>query len=155
MATVTVNEDMLKVAAPKNTLIVAREDGRLYLVDFTECPHIEDPGAIDWGISVAKLVIGKVALTRNRLSCLEHIEFENVQHTDQEPEPGAGDMDVTVFTSTDGKNIVNTTRPYLAIDEGNYVRANCRLTGVNFAIQLRGTYNVNSFVVTLHPAGRR
>lgn len=155
MATITVNEDMLKTAAPKNTLIVAQKDGRLYLVDFTECPHVDDPGAIDWGVSVSQMLVGKVALSRNRMSTLEQLEFENVQHTGEEPEDGAGDLDIRVFGSIDGKNNSSEVKPHLAIDEGGYVRGNCRVTATNFAIQLRGTYNVNTISVVLHPAGRR
>lgn len=155
MATVAVNESMLNVATPKNTLIVAQKDGRLYLLDFSECPHIDDPGAVDWGVSVSQMLIGKVALSRNRLSTLEQIEFENIQHTGQEPEAGAGDLSVTVFGSIDGKNNALEVKPHIAIDDGGYIRGNCRATATNFGIMLRGTYNINTIQVVLHPAGRR
>ena len=46
------------IPAPKDTMIVARQDGRLYVVDFREFPHLDDPAAVDWDISVSKLVVG-------------------------------------------------------------------------------------------------
>jgi hypothetical protein len=148
-------DSMLDVALPKTTVIVAQESGRLYAVDFTECPHIDDPGLIDWDASVAKLLVSKIAMSRSRLTTLEEIEFENITHTGEEPAPGQGDLGITVFATLDGKNVETSSTPYVAIDEGNYVRANCRITGKNLGIMLRGTYNINSVVVTLHQAGRR
>ena len=41
MATV-IAENLKQVPLPKNTMIVARDSGRLYVVDFTEFPQLDD-----------------------------------------------------------------------------------------------------------------
>lgn len=152
----TVSSDTLKqVPLPKNTMVVAREDGQLYVVDFTEFPQLDDPALIDWDLSVSKLIVGKIQPTRTRMVTLEEIECENIVPTGQFPVGSDKDFQITVFGSIDGKNNEITREPYMDIDEGGYVRANCRLSAKNFQIQLRGTYNVNTISVTFHMAGRR
>ena len=34
------------IPAPKDTMIVARKDGRLYVADFREYPHLDEPDAV-------------------------------------------------------------------------------------------------------------
>lgn len=154
MATL-VAEALKKVPLPKNTVAVAQEDGRIYLVDFTENPQLDDPGQIDWGISVAKLLIGKIQQTRTRLLTLEEIEIENIVHTDQFLPGTLVDTKLTVFGSLDGKTDTITVNPKISEDDGGYILAKCRVTAKNFGIQLCGTYNINTIQVTLHQNGRR
>ena len=71
MATISV-EEFKQVPLPKNTVAVARADGRIYTVDFTEMPQLDDPGAIDWDVSVAKILIGKIQQSRERYQ-IEHL----------------------------------------------------------------------------------
>ena len=100
------------IPAPKDTMIVARADGRLYVVDFREYPHLDDAASIDWNLSVSKMIVGKLEQVRTRHVTLEEIEFENVVQTSQ-PAPGTTtDMGITVFGSQDGKNIDSTTTPH-------------------------------------------
>lgn len=147
--------NLKQVPLPKNTMVVATEAGALYVVDFTEFPHLDDPSVINWDISVSKLVIGKLQQTRTRMLTLEEIECENIVHTEQYPEGTTKDFQMTVFGTIDGKNPAIIAEPTIAEDEGGYVSAKCRLTAKNFEIQLRGTFNVNTLVVTTHSAGRR
>lgn len=152
----TVNPDNLKqVPLPKNTMVVARQNGRLYVVDFTEFPHLDDPSVVDWNVSVSKLLIGKIQQSRTKLQTLEEIECENIVRTAQFPSGTTEDFKLTVFGTLDGKNQAMSVDPTIANEEGGYVHATCRLTAKNFEIQLRGTFNVNTLVVTTHPAGRR
>jgi hypothetical protein len=147
--------NLKQVPLPKNTMIVAREDGRLYVVDFTEFPHLDDPAVIDWDISVSKMIIGKIQQSRRQLQTLQEIECENIVRTEQFPEGTTKDFQMTVFGSLDGKNQEIEVEPTIASEDGGYVKAVCRVTAKNFEIQLRGTFNVNTVVVTMHPAGRR
>lgn len=148
-------ESMKQAPLPKNTVVVARADGRLYTVDFTENPQLDDASAIDWGISVSKLIVGKIQQTRTRLLTLEEISVENITHTLQ-PLPGnIADTVIAVSGALDGKNESFTKLPTVSIDEGGLVEAKCRVTATNFAIQLTGTYNINTIQVTVHQNGRR
>lgn len=143
------------IPAPKDTMIVARGDGRLYVVDFREFPHLDDPAAVDWDLSVSKMIVGKLEQNRTRHVTLEEIEFENVVQTSQ-PAPGTStDMGITVFGSQDGKNIESVTVPHIAERDNSYVRARCRVTAKNFQVQLRGTYNINTITLTYHNHGKR
>lgn len=151
----TESSNLKQVPLPKNTMVVAQESGRLYVVDFTEFPHLDDPGVVDWDVSVSKLIIGKIQQSRTKLQTLEEIECENIVRTEQFPEGTTKDFQLTVFGTLDGKNQTLETEPVIASEEGGYVNARCRLTAKNFEIQLRGTFNVNTLVVTIHPAGRR
>lgn len=147
--------NLKQVPLPKNTMIVARNNGRLYVVDFTEFPHLDNPLVVDWAVSVSKLIVGKIQQSRTKLQTLEEIECENIVRTAQFPDGTIKDFQMTVFGSLDGKNQVTETEPTIANEAGGYVKATCRLTAKNFEIQLRGTFNVNTLVVALHPAGRR
>ena len=143
------------IPAPKDTMIVARADGRLYVVDFREYPHLDDAASVDWNLSVSKMIVGKLEQVRTRHVTLEEIEFENVVQTFQ-PAPGTStDMGITVFGSQDGKNIDSTTTPHIAERDNSYVRARCRVTAKNFQVQLRGTYNINTITLTYHNHGKR
>lgn len=141
------------VPAPKDTMIVVRKDGRLYVADFREYPHLDDPGAVDWDISISKLIVGRLEQVRTRHLTLEEIEVQNTVNTSQ-PINGA-DMKLTVFGSLDGKNIDSTADPYIVENGDGYVKGLCRVTAKNFAIQLRGTYNINTIVLTFHNHGKR
>jgi hypothetical protein len=147
--------NLKQVPLPKNTMVVARQNGRLYVVDFTEFPHLDDPTVVDWDVSVSKLIIGKIQQSRRQLQTLEEIECENIVRTEQFPEGTTKDFQMTVFGTMDGKNQTIESEPVIATEDGGYVNARCRLTAKNFEIQLRGTFNVNTLVVTMHPAGRR
>jgi hypothetical protein len=136
-------------------MVVAREDGRLYVVDFTEFPHLDDPDVVDWGISVSKLMVGKIQQSRTQLQTLEEIECENIVRTAQFPEGTTKDFQMTVFGSLDGKNQELEVEPTIVSEDGGYVKAVCRVTAKNFEVQLRGTFNVNTLTVTMHRAGRR
>lgn len=152
----TVSADNLKqVPLPKNTMVVAREDGRLYVVDFTEFPNLDDPSVIDWDISVSKMLIGKVQSTRTSVITVEEIECENIVHTEQYPAGASTDFKLTLFGTLDGKNQALQVDPVVEIDEGGYVNAHCRMTAKNFSVMVRGTYNVNTLTVTVHNSGRR
>lgn len=143
------------IPAPKDTMIVAQKNGRLYVVDFTEYPHLDDPGTIDWGVSVSKIIVGKVQETRSRFLTLEEIEVENTVATSQ-PAPGTTtDMSLTVFGSLDGKNTDIEVDPTIVDRDNGYVHAVCRVSAKNFSVQLRGTYNINTMVLTYHNHGKR
>lgn len=148
-------DNMKQVPLPKNTMVVARENGRLYVVDFTEFPHLDDPAVVDWSISVSKLLIGKIKLSRASMIALHEIECENVVKTGQFPEGTLKDFQMTVFGSSDGKNITTTIEPHIAENDGGFVHAKCRLVAKNIEIQLRGTFNVNTIMIAATPAGRR
>lgn len=154
MATIPTST-LVAVPQPKNTLIVAQGDGRLYSVDFSEYPQLDDPALVNWGISVSKLIVGKVQHTRTRLQTLEEIEMENVVSTGQSPGGGAPDYAITIFGATDGGARDIQVTPTLKAKEDGYVWAACRVTAKNFMIQLRGTYNINTMVLTYHTNGKR
>lgn len=154
MAT-TPADNLKAVPLPKNTMVVAREDGRLYVVDFTEYPQLDDPGAVDWDVSVAKLILGKIQHTRSRYLTMEEIILENVIHTGQAPTGTSADLEVTLFSSLDGKNISETSKPYVAENDGQYIKLTTRKTAQNFSIQIRGAYSLNTIALTFHNAGRR
>lgn len=143
------------VPAPKDTMIVARKDGRLYVVDFREFPHLDDPGAVDWNVSVSKLLVGKIQQTRTSFLTLQEIELENTVQTNQPPPGSTKDMEITVFGSLDGKNNDMEVEPTTAERDNGYVRATCRMSAKNFSVQLRGTYNINTMVLTYHNHGKR
>lgn len=147
--------NLRNIPAPKDTMIVARGDGRLYVADFREFPHLDDPGAVDWDLSVSKLIVGKLQQNRTRFLTLQEIELENTVETDQTPPGSAKDMELKVFGSTDGKNIDSTITPHITERDSGYVHAVCRTTAKNFEIQLRGTYNINTIVMTYHNHGKR
>ena len=140
---------------PKNTLIVAQENGRLYKLDFTEYPHLDDPGLVDWEVSVSKIVIGKIQQTRQRFITLEGFDVENIVQTNQFPVGSSKDFDATVFVTLDGKNVVREVTPALVSRDGANAVFACRQTGQNFSIQIRGTYNINTMTVTFHNHGKR
>ena len=143
------------IPAPKDTMIVARQDGRLYVADFREYPHLDDPGAVDWGLSVSKMMVGKLKQSRTRHLTLEEIELENTVQTSQFPTGTSADMELTVYGSLDGKNQDIQVSPTIRERDNGYVQASCRVTAKNFEIQLRGTYNINTIVLTYHNHGRR
>ena len=146
---------LLNLPLPKRTMLVAREDGRLYQVDFTEHPELEDPALIDWDLSVSKLLVGKFQLTRTRFVTVEELEFENVTRTAQVPEGATGDLETTLYHTLDGRNVEDEKVLVPSIDEGGLVKYNARVTGQNFSVQLRGTYNINTLIFTVHQHGRR
>lgn len=148
-------ENLKSIPDPKSTMVVAREDGRLYVVDFTEYPHLEDPGVIDWEVSVSKLILGKVQERRTRLLTLEEVELENVTHTGQYPDGATSDLELTIYGTFDGKNVEQTFNPFKSIDSPGYCKWTCRATATNFSLQLRGTYNLNTILLTYHNNGRR
>lgn len=144
--------DSLTKPTVKRTMLVARLDGQLYRVDFSENPQLEDPGLIDWDLSVSKMLIGKFQLTRTRAVTLDEIEIENTVHSGQAPLP---DLEVSVYNSLDGKNAEPATFPVVSRDSGGLLHLCGRLTGQNFSMQLRGVYNVNTIIFTTHNNGRR
>lgn len=144
-----------KAALPKNTLLVLRADGRIYSTDFSERPQLDDPGAVDWTIGVSKIIVGKIEQVRTRLISLEEIEFENVITTEQPPPGTANDFEVTLFASQNGKDISATLAPTIVEKTDEYLKLACRHTAKNFSLQLRGTYNINTIVATVHNNGRR
>lgn len=154
MATI-IAENLKLIPLPKNTLVVARRDGRLYVADFTEFPQLDDPGIVDWSISISKIIMGKAQANRTRLLTLEELTVENIVHTGQIPEGATEDFEITVFGSMDGKNISKTVKPVIQIDDGGFIKAYAHVTATNFSIQLRGTYNLNTFTLTYHNHGRR
>lgn len=145
-------DDPLKQPTVKRTMLAARENGQLYRVDFSENPHLEDPGLVDWNLSIAKILIGKFQLTRTRAVTLEEVEIENTVHSGQAPLP---DLEVLVYNSVDGRNQEAGVSPYVSIDEGGLLRLNTRITGQNFSMQLRGVYNLSTVIFTTHQNGRR
>lgn len=151
----TIADNLKQVPLPKNTMVVARENGKLYLIDFTEFPHLDDPSVVDWDLSVSKLMVGKIQMSRSTLGTLEEIECENIVRTAQYPTGTIQDFQMTVFGSLDGKNQAMSVEPTIASEDGGYVKAVCRLSAKNFEIQIRGTFNVNTLVVSMHRAGRR
>ena len=149
------NDLFVAVPAPKDTLIVAQQSGRLYTADFREYPQLDDSTAVDWDISISKIIVGKLTQVRTRYLTLEEIECENTVQTSQ-PAPGTStDLKLTVFGSLDGKNNDFTVDPTVVDRDNGYVKAVCRATAKNFAVQLRGTYNINTIVLTFHNHGRR
>lgn len=144
-----------KIPVPKNTLVVLRPDGRLYVVDFSERPQGGDANLIDWNLSVSKLIVGKVQAIRSRFITVEEIEMENVQVTDQPPSGSMTDFELTLFASLNGKDIDSTNVLSIAERTDEYAKAVCRHTAKNFSLQIRGTYNVNTVVFTYHQNGRR
>ena len=82
--------NLVLVPAPKDTMIVARKDGRLYVADFREYPHLDDPDAVDWSISISKLIVGKIEQARTRHLTLQEIECENTVSFRSVDVPGAG-----------------------------------------------------------------
>lgn len=147
--------DTVSFPSAKRTLMVAREDGRLYRLDFSENPQLGDPGLIDWDLSVSKVLIGKFQLVRTRAVTLDEIEIENIVRTNQLPSGTVHDLEVTVFNSLDGKNAQAAVFPVAAHESGGLIHLKTRLTGQNFSMQLRGTYNINTVVFTTHQNGRR
>lgn len=154
MATV-IAENLKKVPLPKNTMVVARENGRLYTVDFTEFPQSDDPTQVDWTLSVSKILIGKLQNTRTKLLTLEEVAVETVVHTEQFPPATLQDFQLTIFGSLNGRSNDIVSTPTISIDDDGLVVAKCRLTATNFGIQIRGTYNINTLQVTFHNNGRR
>lgn len=149
MATL-IAENLKAAPLPKSTLIVARLDGRLYVVDFSERPQQADPFDIDWDISRAKILLGKIQQTRTRLVTLEEVELQNVTSTVGRPAPT-----LTVHGAIDGKNNTMTVIPKITIYEGGLMQGKCRATATNFDILLEGSYILNTVEVTLHQSGRR
>jgi hypothetical protein len=147
--------DLELIPAPKDTMLVARQDGRLYVVNFSEYPHLDDPSAVDWCVSVSKLIVGKVQERRSRHLTLQEIECENTVQTNQSPPGSSTDMKLTVFGSMDGKNVDFEIDPHIVERDNGYVHAVTRATAKNFQIQLRGTYNINTMVLTYHNHGKR
>lgn len=156
-------ESLKLLPAPKDTMLVAARDGRLYLVDFSEYPHLDDPTEIDWAKSKSKIVLGKLQYVRGRWITLEEIEFENVTQPyltqDNCPQcqipDGLQNSQVTVFGSDDGKNITSTSHPYTLNQDGRYMHTGCRVTAKNFQVQLTGIYNINTITLTFHNHGKR
>lgn len=151
----TVNEALVSISSAKNTMIVAQLDGRLYTVDFTDHPELDYPDAVNWDISVSKVILAKVQHSRTRHQTLEEIEFENVYPTGQVPAGYTGDYEITVFGKTDGGAEDLTVSPTVVQEEEGYIRAVCRATAKNFSIQLRGTYTLNTIALTYHLHGKR
>lgn len=140
---------------PKKTMLVGTESGRLYSVDFTENPQIDDPGLIDWDISISKILIGKIQTQRTRWITLDNVEFENTVRTEQLPPGSSTDLEISVFNSLDGKNAQSAVTLVPANEAGGLISLPARLTGQNFSVQLRGVFNLNTLVITSHLNGRR
>lgn len=149
------NANFRLVPAPKDTMIVVRPNGRLYVVDFRDFPHLDDPGAVDWSVSISKIILGKLQERRSRHLTLEEIELENTVQTNQPPPGSAQDMQITVFGSMDGKNVDYEVQPHVVERDNGYVKATLRKTAKNFMIQVRGTYNMNTIALTYHNHGKR
>ena len=154
MATL-IAENLKAAPLPKNTLVVAREDGRLYVVDFSERPQRSDSAEIDWDVSIAKIIVGKLQQSRTRLLTVEEVEFENVTHSGQSLPGASADLQLSLSGSLDGKNESFTVIPTTSIDDDGYVLAKCRVTAKNFSLQVVGSYIMNTVQVTVHQSGRR
>lgn len=146
---------LTEIPAPKDTMIVGRGDGRLYVVDFTECPQLTTATDIDWSLSVSKIIVGKLQQNRSRWITLEELEFENIAQTDQNMPGALSDVEITLYGTQDGKNVNNITFPVIVTREGSYIHAKCRMTAKNFQVGLCGTYNINTIVFTYHNHGKR
>lgn len=146
---------MASVPLPKNSMLVAREDGQLFQVDFTEFPNLNSPGLVDWDLSVSKLLISKIQLTRSRFVTIDEMTFENIVRTGQTPSGATGDLEITLYNTLDGKNVAAEHFPSVMTEDDGFIHLDTRVTGQNFAVQLRGTYNINTMTVTLHQNGRR
>ena len=154
MATVEVTEP-LSTPEVKRTMLVALRNGKLMRVDFSESPHLDDPNLVDWDLSVSKIFVGKFQMQRTRALTLEEIEIEKITHTGEVPTGAAGDTELTVYHTIDGRNPEPRVLPPVSIDEGGLVKYSCRVTGQNFSIGLRGTFNLNTIILTTHNNGRR
>lgn len=140
----------------KRTMMAARLDGRIYQIDFSENPQLDDPTLVDWDISISKIILGKFQFTRTRAVTLDELEFENIVRSGQFPGDSTTDLEVAVFQSLDGKNPEPAvTALYTANELGGLLHMNTRLTGQNFSVQLRGVYNLNTLIFTTHNNGRR
>lgn len=148
-------EGGVKLPTPKRTMFLVTATGRMYTVDFSEKPQLNDPGLIDWNLSVAKMLLGKFQLTRTRAVTLEEIEIENTVRTDQFPAGSALDLEVVVYTSLDGRTPENPIHPVVTHESDGLVHLKTRTTGQNFSMQLRGVYSVNTIIFTTHQNGRR
>ena len=65
----------IQAPTPKRTMFLATESGRLYSVDFSENPQLDDPGLVDWNLSISKMLVGKFQLSRTRAVTLDEIEI--------------------------------------------------------------------------------
>lgn len=149
----TISEQFRFTPLPKKTIIVARADGRLYKVDFSDALAYETPELIDWNISKAKAIFGKFQHTRKQNITVEEIELENVVDTE---EIATGEQFAVVIPySLDGKNIAGTITPALAEQSGNYRHMMTRLTAKNFSIEIAGRFNLNTIQLKYHLAGNR
>lgn len=140
---------------PKNSMLVARQDGRLYQVDFTEFPHLNTPGAVDWDLSIAKMLIGKFQVSRTRFVTIDEITFENVVRTGEIPDGTTTDLEITVFKTLNGKSAEPGIFPVPSDEQDGLIVLPLRSTGQNFSVQLRGHYNVNTMTIRSHNHGRR
>ena len=149
----TIGEQFRFTPLPKKTIVVARQDGRLYKVDFSDALAYEAPQLIDWNISKSKAILGKFQHVRKENITLEEIEMENVVDV-SELIPGEA-FSVKVPYSLDGKNITNTATPAVYAASGNYKHLMTRITAKNFSIEIAGRFNLNTIQLKYHIAGNR
>lgn len=144
------------IPLPKRNITCLQPDGRVYRVDFSEKPFLENPELINWDISYGKMVIGKFQLTRNRFLTVDEMELENVYN------PGfpigelpAANLSIRLSAALNGKDTDTIIDPVIVERTDDYVRCATRLTAKNLSILIGGQYNMTSFTLTSHIHGRR
>lgn len=114
-----------------------KSDGTISIINFDLTRLTGDNGVV---------LLGKYQFSRSNLLSLDEIAVENIDQ--------GSDFQVKVLTSYDGKTIGRITTPFKQIDTGQFRNYLCDATGINHSIAFKGTFNIISTELTMHPHGR-
>ena len=95
----------------------------------------------------AFLLIGKLALQRDRTVTLQEVEIEYGV-------PASGHY-LGVYRTLDGKNIIERTQLASMLNSTHYHKWNTRKSGKNLVLRLDGSFHLSSMQVTLSTGGFR
>jgi hypothetical protein len=121
---------------PKQSLGLLQANGSLQVVDFAAYSDV----------SYGVIALGKYQFVRSRLLTLDEIQVENVM--DQ------NNFECLVFYALDGKNTQIYTPTPLDI-AGKLVVYGSRITGLNHSLVFKGSFQMNSLVLSFHTDGGR
>lgn len=124
------------VEAPKQSIGFLLKDGSIKTVNF-DVENLSSEGV---------LILGKFQLSRTRRVTLQEVALENIV--------SSNNFTLAVSASPNGK-YGDISYPTLVESDELFKRYNCRTTGLNFSLVLKGGFNLVSFVLMLTPDGRR
>lgn len=128
--------DLEEFDTPRDAFGFMRPDGSCRVLNFTQGNYADD----------AVIMLGKFQLTRSRRIELQELELENVGDSNT--------SQVSVYVSANGKDLGSKYTGYLYHQEQDLQHWLLEGVGVNATVQIKGNFNLVSYVLWLTMHGR-